>query len=657
MVKKTWLVLLMLAAAASLVQSTPASAKKSAERTMSEDDAFVALRDAARNGDADKAAYYADHLADYAIPSYVDYYRIRSHIQTASAEEVQNFLARYEGSAIADRLRNDWLLVLGYTGDWQNFDAQLPLFVLNDDRQVKCYGLMSQALKGQNVAREARAVLVAPKEYGEACPMLIKTLVQNGQFEQKDVDAQVRIAAESTSSAMVKRIASASGDVDNALIQAVDRPAPIVAHGPGKTAASHQVFIVALGREAKANLDMAVSALQNGERALSKEEQLQAWAQVASEASFRMDPAAIDYWRKVGKTQLSYSSYAWRVRTALLAGDWKMVESGIDAMPGKLRDDITWIYWLGRALKANGHSEEARAQYLAIADQTNFYGQLALEELGRKIAIPPRPAPPTNEEMAQVAGNEGFRRAMKFLDMNLRTEGYREWNWELRKMNERQHFAAAEFARQNDLLDRMISTSDRTKTEMDFTQRFPSPYNDLMRPATDALSLDEAWVYGVIRQESRFIRAAKSYVGAQGLMQLMPGTAKFIAHKIGLVDYTPGQATEIATNITLGTNYLNMIYNDLDQSEVLATAAYNAGPGRPRTWRANLNAPVEGAIFAEAIPFNETREYVRNVMSNATYYAALFENKPQSLKTRLGTISPKGATTSAGDLPPDEPKL
>jgi len=656
MVKKTWLVLLMLAASASLVQSTPASAKKSAEQVMSEDDAFVALREAARNGDSDRADRYADHLTDYPIPSYVDYYRLKAHIQTASVEEVQGFLSRYEGSAIADRLRNDWLLVLGYTGDWQNFDAQLPLFVLNDDRQVKCYGLMSQALKGQNVAREARNVLVAPKEYGEACPMLIKTLVQNGQFDQHDVDTQVRIAAESTSSAMVKRIASAAGDVDNTLIQAVDKPSLVIAHGPGKTAASHQYFIIALGRAAKSNLQSAVSALEGAEHSLNKEEQSQAWAQVASEASFRMDPSAIDYWRKVGKAELSYSAYAWRVRTALLAGDWKMVESGIGAMPGKLRDEVTWIYWLGRALKANGNSEQARAQYVAIADQTNFYGQLALEELGHKIAIPPRPVPPTNEEMAQVSANEGFRRAMKFLDLNLRTEGYREWNWELRKMSERQHFAAAELARQNDLLDRMINTSDRTKIEMDFTQRFPYPYDDLMRPATDALSLDEAWVYGVIRQESRFIRAAKSYVGAQGLMQIMPGTAKFIAHKIGLVDYTPSQANEIATNITLGTNYLNIIYNDLDQSQVLATAGYNAGPGRPRAWRANLNAPVEGAIFTEAIPFNETREYVRNVMSNATYYAALFENKPQSLKARLGTISPKGYTT-VGDLPPDEPKL
>lgn len=649
MVKKTWLAVLMLAASAILVQSTTASAKKTADSTLSQDDAFVALREASRNGDADRAAYYADHLGDYAIPSYVDYYRLRAHIQTATAAEVLDFLSRYEGSAIADRMRNDWLLVLGYTGDWKNFDEQLPLFVLNDDRQVKCYALLSQLAKGQTVASDARALLTAPKEYGEACPMLIKALVQAGQFDQSDVDAQVRMAAESTSSAMVRRIAATVGDVDNMLIQAVDKPAVVVAHGPGKTSASHQIFIVALGRDVKVNLPQAVSALEGAERALNKEERAEAWAAIAAEASFKLAPEAMSYWQKVGNAPLLYGEYPWRVRTALLAGDWKAVESDIVAMPEKLRNDPAWIYWLGRAMQAAARPAEAQVQFQLIADQTNFYGQLAQEELGRKIAIPPRPLPPTDAEMAAVSANLGFRRALKFLDLNLRTEGYREWNWELRKMSEHQHFAAAEFARQNDLLDRMISTSDHTKIEMDFAQRYPSPYDELMRPATDALNLDEAWVYGVIRQESRFIRTARSYVGAQGLMQIMPGTAKFIAHKIGLVDYTPGQASEIATNITLGTNYLNMIFNDLDQSEVLATAAYNAGPGRPRSWRANLNGPVEGAVFTEAIPFAETREYVRNVMSNATYYAALLENKPQSLKARLGTIVPKGYTPS--DLP------
>jgi soluble lytic murein transglycosylase len=339
------------------------------------------------------------------------------------------------------------------------------------------------------------------------------------------------------------------------------------------------------------------------------------------------------------------------VRSALRAGDWALVRSGIDAMPASLKDDSAWVYWLGRAYKAQGQREQADERFQSIAGLTSFYGQLALEELGQKITIPARAAAPSEEDLAAMASNQGFRRAFRFLDMNMRFEGYREWNWQLRKMTERQLLAAAEFARRSNVLDRMVNTSDRTRTEVDFTQRFPSPHHDIMHPATRDLGLDKAWVYGLIRQESRFVQAARSHVGASGLMQLMPATAKEVARKIGMTDFSQARINDVGTNILLGTNYLNIVLQSLDGSQPLATAAYNAGPGRPKAWRATLTRPVEGAIFAETIPFAETRGYVKNVMSNATYYAALFENAPQSLKARLGTITPKGYAGSPNGEP------
>jgi soluble lytic murein transglycosylase len=236
--------------------------------------------------------------------------------------------------------------------------------------------------------------------------------------------------------------------------------------------------------------------------------------------------------------------------------------------------------------------------------------------------------------------------------MGLRFEGNREWNWQLRRMNERQLLAAAEFARQSEVLDRMVTTADRARVELDFTHRFPSPHDDIMHTATQPMGLDKAWVYGLIRQESRFVKSARSHVGASGLMQIMPATAKYVARKIGMAGFTLNNLNDTRTNITLGTQYLNMVLNNLGGSQTLATAAYNAGPGRPRLWRASLERPIEGAIFAETIPFSETRNYVKSVLANATWYAALFENKPQSLKARLGFVMPGDANLpELGDLP------
>ena len=216
-------------------------------------------------------------------------------------------------------------------------------------------------------------------------------------------------------------------------------------------------------------------------------------------------------------------------------------------------------------------------------------------------------------------------------------------------MSDKQLLAAAEYAKRINLYDRVVNTADRTKQEHDFTLRYPTPFKDDLAPIAKQIDLNLAWAYGLIRQESRFIMNASSSVGAAGLMQVMPNTAKYVAKKIGMTSYTSQQLQDKNTNLTLGSNYLNMVLNDLDGSWVLASAAYNAGPGRSKQWREKLDGPVEGAIFAETIPFNETRTYVKNVLSNSSYYASVMQGQSQSLKQRLGTIAPKAATQS--DLP------
>jgi soluble lytic murein transglycosylase len=648
MCEKKWIAGVLLAAASATWLLPAAHAQKPAAKS-ADDDAFLALRDAAQRDDAVKAIDLASRLADYPIPSYVDYYRLKPRVKDMPVAEIHSFLTRYNGTAIADRLRNDWLLELGKAGDWATFDEQYPQFELNDDMQLKCYALMSKAGKGQNVAEQARVLLVSPKDYGDACPALITALVQNAQFNADDLWSQIRLAAEFNNVKLVRQGAALADAPENLVAQAIDKPARVLADGAGTNRAAHELFIIALGRLAKISPGQAANALVNAISQLTPQEQTLGWAQIALQASLVVAPDAVDYWRKATGAPLSAEGYQWKVRAALRAGDWKLVRSAIDAMPPALRSDPAWIYWLARALKEQGEAEQAERLFQSITNQTNFYGQLALEELGHKITIPQQASPPGRDDIAVMAKNTGFYRAFKFFELNLRFEGTREWNWQLRKMNERQLLAAAEFARQSNVLDRMVHTSDRTRTEVDFTQRFPAPYNDIMHATTQSLGLDKAWVYGLIRQESRFVMTARSQAGASGLMQLMPATARYVARKIGMNDFKPGKIEDINTNIVLGANYLNMVLNDLDGSQALATAAYNAGPGRPREWRATLTRMVEGAIFAESIPFTETRGYVKNVLSNATYYAALFENKPQSLKARLGTIAPKGFVPT--DLP------
>ena len=616
-----------------------------------DDDRFMALRDAAFHEDAASTEQHAAALKNYDIPSYVDYYRLRSRLVKTTNAEFRDFISKYEGSAIADRLRNDWLLLLGRRGEWDLFDQQYPQFVVADDNQLRCYSLLSKAVKQHKVATDARNLLNSPRDYGEGCYALVTYLTTNGQFNQDDLWAQMRMAAENGSLPLAQRLGKLLNVSEKQVAEAVDKPAGMLKKAPDAGHAAHELYLIALGRLAKSDHEQAAETLSRHRNLFTDNEKALGWAQIAMQAAQKLEPEALAYWQKAEGAVLTQEAYQWRTRTALREGDWKLVKSSITAMPASLKADPAWVYWYGRALKAEGKHEEARAQFASIADQLHFYGQLALEEQGQKIGVPGTVKPVTPEELAPMERNPNLQRALKFYAMNLRFEGTREWNWELRKMSERQHLAAAELARKNNLLDRMVNTSDRTKGELDFSQRYPTPFNDSMYKTTQALGMDMAWVYGLIRQESRFIMNAKSHVGASGLMQLMPATARYVAKKIGLGNFVPTQVNDVETNIALGTNYLNMVLTDLGGSQALASAAYNAGPGRPRAWRSKLTRPVEGAIFAETIPFNETRGYVKNVLSNATYYAALFEKKPQSLKKRLGMVVPKGMTATESDVP------
>ncbi|WP_118181957.1 lytic transglycosylase domain-containing protein [Paraburkholderia phosphatilytica] len=632
---------------ASAVRPIPVS---QASSISNDDQTFIELREAARNNDPARAAQLAAMIPDYPAPSYLEYFQIKPQLfdgqgharVDAPDQPVLAFLDKYDGTAIGDRMRNDYLTVLGARHDWRNFDLQYPRFVLNDDTQVKCYALESRAAHGENVADAARALLVEPRYYGDGCVDLVTALGANRQFSADDIWFQIRLAYEQNLTTTGSRLADALGDQrpdPTVLDQAVNAPPLLLARGIGPDAASHQLALLAITRMARNDPAMAAATFATVAPQLTSPERAIGWGTIGYQGAQKQMPGAVDWYRLSANAPLSVPAYEWRVRAALLAGDWTMVRWSVEQMPSSLRSQPAWVYWHARAVKAAGDTVTANQEFEQIAHNYNFYGQLAMEELGQKITVPPK-TPVTDAEVQAAAATPGFALAQRFYGLNLRLEGNREWNWQLRNMSDRQLLAVAEYARRIELYDRTVNTADRTKAEHDFSLRYLSPFKDIVERDAQTNGLDVEWAYGLIRQESRFIINAHSDVGAGGLMQLMPATAQLVAKKIGLGPISREQMNDIDTNILLGTNYLSMIYNQFDDSAVLATAGYNAGPGRPRAWRSALQHPVEGAIFAETIPFTETRDYVKNVLSNTVYYAALFEGRPQSLKARLGYIAP-----------------
>ncbi len=621
------------------------------------DEQFLAARDAVRAGDRAKLERLATSLQGYELEAYVEYWTLLLDLKETDPATVRAFFGRHANTYIAEKLRIDWLRQLGRKQQWEPFDSEYPRLA-QPDQELACYALQSRRAQGDALALDdALPLWLTLLEPPEACYPLLEALIVEKRVLADAVWARIRRQFEANKIAAAiytMNYLPASQMPDKKLAQTIaDAPLPWLSKLPSDFSgnrAQRELAALAIQRVARNDPRMAADQLERISGSLKGGEKAWAWSQIGWQAAQRHLPEAMEWYRQAGDTPLSDEAAEWKVRAALRVQDWGSVRATIEKMPPALAAQPAWVYWLGRAYRAGGRLEEANALFARIAGQPDFYGSLANDELGRTTMSPPKASPPSREELAQVSANPGVQRAQAFFRLNMRTEGVREWSWALRNMSDRELLAASEIAVRSGNYDRAIAAADRTRNEHDYSLRYLAPYGDQVRPAARNQALDDAWVYGLMRQESRFISSAKSNVGASGLMQLMPATAKWVANKIGLKDFSQSRVNDTETNVLLGTTYMRLVLESLDNHPVLASAAYNAGPGRARRWRADR--PLEGAIYAETIPFNETRDYVKKVMSNSVYYAALFDGKPQTLKSRLGVIAPRtGGEAKVEDLP------
>jgi soluble lytic murein transglycosylase len=622
------------------------------------DNVLVDMAAAFKKLDKKRLTELLPQASGHSLEPWAAYWELKARLESASDDDVQRFLAKYVGTYQEDRLRNDWLMLLGQRRDWGNFAFQYPQYRMRDDKEVRCYAILVDHLQTpQSVgaltgvppaerAAEVRKLWWSLKDTDDGCNLAADRLIKDPNAAQNSSTSGM-----SAQDAFIKARLATEANRARAAKNALQ-----IVMG-SKNSRSEESLLDIL-RTAAGNADSAADELRRKAAQFNTEQTNWAWGAIGKQAALSQNSNAAGYFANVNRdSDLSDDTLGWKVRATLRVSskpNWTAVLHAINAMSEPAQKDAIWTYWKARALKFKNQLPEANALFERIASVRGFYEQLALEELGRKITVPERPPEITPLEKATTRQNVGLNRALKAISIGLRTEGVREWNYSTNLtnhsgqaggMNDRELLAAAQFACEREVWDRCINTSERTKTFIDFDQRFPMPFrNSVVKRAGD-IGLDPAYVYGLIRQESRFIMDARSGVGAAGLMQVMPATARWTAKKIGLTNFTADQINDRETNIAIGTGYLKLVLDDFSGSMSLAAAAYNAGPNRPRAWR--NGAVVETAIWAENVPFAETRDYVKKVLSNTTNYAAILTGQPQSLKNRLGMVGPLGADAPA----------
>jgi len=606
---------------------------------------FMEARAAFAAGKVAALEQAAKRLEDTPLEPYVTYYRLRLHWDEDNTRPVHEYLAREEDTPVIDQFRGEWLKQMAKRQRWDEFAAEYP-HLINADAELICHAIAWQRMQDEALALSAARRQWVAGVKADSCQPLFDIAIQRHVITQQDIGQRIRQLLEAGEVNEVKKLArhlERGWQVPLAeLDEAKRNPQRYLQRVKldQADAGRRMVALFALHRMARQSVTPAHVQWQRVAKHFPEQEQQYFNGLLAYEAARQHDPRALEWYAAADESTLSPQQMAWRVRAALRAQDWHRVWEGITAMSVEQQNEPAWRYWKARALIALGHPSDAEVLLEPLSREFHFYGQLAAEELGAAPAagIVSAEFEPEDGELQAMQSRPGIQRTILLYQMGLRTEAMKEWDWAMRGLNDRELLVAAEVARRNEMYDRSINAAMRTVSLHDFNLRYPAPYRDALRASLDEHDVEEAWVYGLIRQESRFVTHAKSTVGAVGLMQIMPETARWAARRIGLKGYQKGLIHQLDVNLRLGTYYMKSVYSRFDGNPVLASAAYNAGPTRANRWRGSV--PLEGAIYAETIPFDETRDYVKKVMSNTIYYAKLFGHPSESLKQRLGVVGP-----------------
>ena len=608
---------------------------------------FLAARAAFDKGDRAKLAAVAPRLSGHVLAPYVGYWQLKLGLEDASPATVAAYLERYPNTPLADRLRADWLKLLGRKAIWYRFAIDYAPSA-SDDVELACYGVLFRWQRdGDDALASAKPLWFTDKATPDACDPAFNALIRRGDLTTADRRARFRMASEAGNLRVAQALGAdlpgkdripdrEFGEVTRDPLSSLEKGSFAWSMGGGR-----ELALVALERAARSDAGAARAPWVKVRDRLPDADRRYGNARLAFHAARQLNPAANDWFREAFEVPLSPEAQAWRVRAALRALAWNDVLAAIDAMPDALRQESAWRYWRARALVAQGRKDEAAAILATLATETNFYGVLAAEAQGRRFAVPASaPVTVAPEAVSAFAARPEVKRAVKLAELDMRPESQREWTYIVRGLPDDALLLAADYARSVGLYDRAINTADRTQSRHDYALRYLAPFRAQFESAARAHDVDVALLYGIARQESRFAPDIVSSAGAVGLMQLMPGTARWVAKQLARNDFRPGLIADTDLNTQFGAYYFKYWLERLDRMPALAAAAYNAGPGRAQAWRPPM--PLEGAIWVETIPFNETRDYVKKVLANAVVYGHAFNANQPPLTQRLGTVAPRG---------------
>lgn len=588
-------------------------------------------------GDSGPYRRHASALRDYPLEPYLAYDDLTARLKSASNAEIEKFLAEHGDLPQANWMKLRWLRLLAARGDWQPFltyyDPKMNFTEL--DCLYGQYQFSSGQLK-EGYQTAERFWLVGKSQHN-ACDALFDRWAAAGQLTESMRWKRAKLAVEANNSGLAKFLVKGLPTLNREgelLLEVGQKPEMLTqtARFSPATEAMGDVVSFGLRRLARKDPEKALGLLDAYARRMSfsAEEKVSIARQIGLTLAKRFDPRALNVMAEYDPDLRDDTVSEWRARLLLRMGRWQDAHELTKRFTGELGESNRWRYWKARSLELARPKDEQVAQlYRPVAGERDFYGFLSADRIKAPYKLNHQPLALDAKLMQKVRNTAGIRRALEFHDRGQIVDGRREWYHVSRLFSRDELVAQARLAYDMEWYFPAIRTISQAKYWDDLDIRFPMAHRSSLVNAAKAREIHPSWVFAITRQESAFMADARSHVGATGLMQLMPATAKETAKRFGIPLASQQQVLNPATNIQLGAAYLSQIYGQFNGNRVLASAAYNAGPGRVRQWLKNAShLPFD--VWVENIPFDETRQYVQNVLTYSVIYGEKL-NAPQPL--------------------------
>ncbi|MCW8958902.1 MAG: transglycosylase SLT domain-containing protein, partial [Gammaproteobacteria bacterium] len=620
---------------------------------------FLAAKSALEEGDQARFLELAETLRDYSLYPYLRYWYLRDDLAGQQSDTLQTFFTRYRNLPLSPLLRSAWLRHLAGSERWQQY---LAFYRGSNSAELRCYAQLAELRSGDPVAAwdGARQLWLVGTTQHPACDPLFAAWEEAGGISDALRWQRIELSMASGHSGLAGYLAEAFDEKERQWVtlwrQVDNRPERIRDESVLQQDNEHSRRIVLHGLQRLASEEPAAAAklwqTLAGQYNFSAQARQRLIQTIALNFALDGDLRALIWFDQLPPTSLSATSHGWAVRAALRQEKWQAVLNWIERMPPVQRNAEPWRYWQARAHEALGQTQQAAAIYTALSHSRTYYGFLAADRTGNPYNLEHESLEISDEALEALQRKPALQRAHELYQLGLIRDARREWDGAVLKMSRSERLAAGKLAAHWQWHDRALLALAMADHFDDLAIRFPLAHHEAVMREAEVNGLDPAWVYAVARHESGFIPDVQSSAGALGLMQLMPGTGRNIAHQLN-IEADRHTLLEPETNIRFGSHYLQQVQSRFDGNPVMATAAYNAGPHRVEQWKP-LQGNMDADIWIDTMPYYETRQYVRRVMAYAVFYDQRLARPITPLHQRMPRISPQPAILSCDGCTPGE---